>query len=144
MAGEKGDGLVATDASKMLVDAFCSAGGKGPRYAEVGMCIGKREDDARKTAHKYFRWSLTGWSVQAELPDTKSFEAASRHVTSENVAEQISCGPSVERHLAAVNKYVAAGFDHIVLTQVGPDQDYFLEVFQKELAPALRHKKKLA
>lgn len=107
------------------------------------MCIGKREDDARKTAHKYFRWSLTGWSVQAELPDTKSFEAASRHVTSENVAEQISCGPSVERHLAAVNKYVAAGFDHIVLTQIGPDQDYFLELFQKETRAGAPSRKRL-
>jgi hypothetical protein len=106
--------------------------------------MAKREDDARKTAHKYFRWALTGWPVQAELPDSKSFEAASRHVTPDNIAEQISCGPSVERHLSAVNKYIEAGFDHIVLTQIGPDQDYFLELFQKELAPALRHKKKAA
>jgi hypothetical protein len=82
--------------------------------------------------------------VQAELPDCKSFEAASRHITPDNIAEQISCGPSIERHLSAVNKYVDAGFDHIVLTQIGPDQDYFLESFQKELAPALRHKKRAA
>ena len=36
-------------------------------------------------------------------------------------------------------KYIDAGFDHIVLTQIGPEQDYFLEVFEKELAPALLH-----
>jgi hypothetical protein len=31
-----------------------------------------------------------------------------------------------------------------VLTQIGPEQDYFLEMFEKELAPALRAKKKAA
>jgi G6PDH family F420-dependent oxidoreductase len=144
LAGEKGDGLVATEAKKELIAAFRKAGGSGPRYAEVGMCCARREEDARRTAHKYFRWSVTGWPVQAELPDTKGFAAASRHVTPETVAEKITCGPSIERHLEAIKKYIDAGFDHIVLTQIGPEQEYFLEMFEKELAPALRHKKKAA
>jgi G6PDH family F420-dependent oxidoreductase len=144
LAGEKGDGLVTTEANKELVEAFRAAGGKGPRYAEVGMCCARSEEDARKTAHKYFRWSLTGWSVQAELPDTKGFEAASRYITPETAAEKITCGPSVERHLEAVRKYTDAGFDHIVLTQIGPEQGYFLEVFEKELAPALHEKKRIS
>jgi G6PDH family F420-dependent oxidoreductase len=136
LAAEQGDGLIATEASKELIDTFRKAGGKGPRYAEVGMCVAKSEEDARATAHKYFRWSVTGWPVQAELPDTKGFKAASEHVTPEQVAEQITCGPSIEGHLKAI--------DHIVLTQVGQDQDYFLEVFEKELGPALREKRKAA
>jgi hypothetical protein len=108
------------------------------------MCCARREEDARTTAHKYFRWSVTGWPVQAELPNTKAFEAASKHVAPETIAEQITCGPSPERHLKAIRKYVDAGFDHIVLTQIGPEQDYFLEMFEKEIAPALRSKKKAA
>ncbi len=50
----------------------------------------------------------------------------------------MSCGPSVERHLAAIDRYVRLGCDHIILTQVGPDQDFFLDLFEKKLAPALR------
>jgi G6PDH family F420-dependent oxidoreductase len=144
MAGEKGDGLMATEANKELIKAFSATGGTGPRYAEVGMCWGKSEADARKSAHKYFRWSLAGWPVQAELPDTESFAAASKHVTPENVAEKITCGPSVEQHVKAVRKFVDAGFDHIVLTQIGPDQESFLDMFERELAPALRERKKAA
>jgi G6PDH family F420-dependent oxidoreductase len=144
LAGEKGDGLVATEASKEIINAYRKAGGKGPRYVEMGMCWARREEEARQIAHKYFRWSMTGWSVQAELPDTKSFTAASEHVTPENVAQQITCGPTVERHLSAIKKYIDAGFDHIVLTQIGPEQGYFLEMFEKELAPALRHNTKAA
>jgi G6PDH family F420-dependent oxidoreductase len=135
IAAEKGDGLMATEPRKDLVEAF---GGKGPRYCEVNLCCAEREDAARETAHKYFRWSLTGWPVQAELPDTKGFDAASRNISPEAVAEMISCGPSVEKHLAAIGKYVKAGFDHITLVQVGPCQEYFFDLFQRELASALR------
>ncbi len=31
-----------------------------------------------------------------------------------------------ERHVAAVRAYVAAGYDHLVLLGVGPDQEGFL------------------
>jgi G6PDH family F420-dependent oxidoreductase len=134
-ARKKGDGLMATEPRKDIVEAF---GRKGPRYAEVAMCCAKREDDARTTAHKYFRWSMTGWPVQAELPNTKGFAAASKHITAEAVAEKISCGPSAERHLKAIRTFAEAGFDHIVLVQIGPDQDYFFDFFKRELAPALR------
>jgi G6PDH family F420-dependent oxidoreductase len=134
-AREKGDGLMATEPRKDIVEAF---GRKDPRYAEVAMCCAKREDDARTTAHKYFRWSMTGWPVQAELPDTKGFAAASKHIAPEAIAEKISCGPSAERHLKAIRTFTEAGFDHIVLVQIGPDQDYFFDFFKRELAPALR------
>jgi len=134
LAGEKGDGLMATEPRKDLIEAY---GGKGPRYCEVAMGCDQSEDKALTIAHKYFRWSLTGWPVQAELPDTKGF-AASNHISPEAVAEKISCGPAAEHHLEAIAKFIKAGFDHIVLVQIGPNQDYFLDLFEKELAPALR------
>ena len=43
-------------------------------------------------------------------------------------------------HSAAIDKYVRLGCDHIVLNQIGPDQDFFFEFFSKKLAPALRRK----
>lgn len=137
-AGEKADGLMATEAKSDLVEAFRSGGKTGPCYAEVSMCCAEREEDARNTAHRYFRWSLTGWPVQAELPDTKGFAAASQHFTPETVAQKITCGPSARMHIEAIEKYTQAGFDHIVLVQVGPDQDFFFDFFKRELAPRLR------
>lgn len=138
LAGRKGDGLVATEPRADLIEAFAGAGGSGARYAEVAICHAEREEDARATAHRYFRWSVTGWPVQAELPDTEGFAAASEHVTPETVAQTVSCGPSPERHLEAVDRYVQAGYDHIILLQIGPDQDRFFDLFERELAPALR------
>ena len=76
--------------------------------------------------------------MQAELPNTRGFAAATRHVTPEIVAQQVTCGPAAEVHLDAINRYVDAGYDHIILTQVGPRQAEFIEFFERQLAPALR------
>src|SRR5262245_39755476 len=43
-AREKGDGLMATEPRKDIIDAF---GREGPRYAEVAMCCAGKEADAR-------------------------------------------------------------------------------------------------
>jgi len=141
LAGRKGDALIVTEPRAELTEAFVSAGGSGPRYAEVALCYAQREEDALKTAHHYFRWSVTGWPVMAELPDTESFAAASRHVSPETVAQVVSCGPSPEHHLESINRFVQAGYDHIILVQVGPHQDAFLDFFEHELASALRDRK---
>jgi G6PDH family F420-dependent oxidoreductase len=138
LAAEKADGLVATEPRADIIDAFRSAGGTGPCYAEVTMCCASTEQKGRETAHRYFRWSLTGWPVQAELPDTKGFAAASSSVTAEDVGKMISCGPAASKHLEAIDAFVDAGFNHIILVQIGPEQDDFLDMFRKELAPALR------
>jgi G6PDH family F420-dependent oxidoreductase len=138
LSGRKGDGLIVTEPRADLVEAFLDAGGSGPRYAEVALCCAERYEDATATAHRYFRWSVTGWPVMAELPDTDSFAAASRHLSPETVAQFVSCGPSPERHLETVDRYIKAGYDHIILLQIGPDQDYFFDLFERALAPALR------
>lgn len=140
-AGEKGDGLMATEPNAELIKAFRGAGGSGPRYAEIAMCCGDSEDEAQKTAHRYFRWGATGWRVQPELPDTQAFAAASKYISPADLAQQVTCGPSPERHLEAIGRFADAGFDHIILVQIGPDQGYFFDYFNRELAPALRQRK---
>lgn len=141
LAADKADGMIVTEPEKQLLTAFTKAGGKGSRYAEVALCCGPSEEQARQTAHRYFRWSLAGWPVMAELPHDQAFAAASEHVTAEAVGKAISCGPSVDRHLEAIHEYIAVGCDHIILTQVGPDQDFFFDLFERKLAPALRARK---
>ena len=102
------------------------------------MCYAATEEEARRTAHRYFRWSVAGgWPVMTELPTTDSFAAATRHVSPEAVAQLVSCGPSPEQHLAAIDRSIQAGFDHVVLIQVGPDQQGFIDFFERELAPVL-------
>jgi alkanesulfonate monooxygenase SsuD/methylene tetrahydromethanopterin reductase-like flavin-dependent oxidoreductase (luciferase family) len=121
LAAGKADGLIVTEPEKDLVKAFTKAGGKGPRYCEVALCCAADEEQARKTAHSRHRWSLAGWPVLAELPHEEAFAAASEHIS-----------------LEAIDEFVAIGCDHIILTQIGPDQDFFFDLFERKLAPALR------
>jgi len=120
-----------------LIEAFRSAGGKGPLYAEVPMCYAASEDKAREIAHRFHRWSLAGGPVMPELPDTNTFAAASSYITPDDVAEEVSLGPSSEPHLKPIHDYIEAGFDHLVLTQIGPEQDPFFEFFERQLRPTL-------
>ena len=68
-----------------------------------------------------------------------SFEMASRTVREEDVATQMPCGPDLERHLAGIRQFEAAGFTHVALVQVGGDtQEQFIRWAATELLPALR------
>jgi hypothetical protein len=42
------------------------------------------------------------------------------------------------RHLAAIRRAERAGYDHVCVHQVGPDQDGFIRFFEAEVLPRLR------
>ncbi|WP_112249267.1 TIGR03557 family F420-dependent LLM class oxidoreductase [Kribbella monticola] len=138
IAGELGDALFATEPRKDLVTAYEQAGGDGRRYAEVPLAWAPTEDEAAESARRLFRFGLTGWKVQAELPNPVNFAAATELVTADHLREQFGCGPDVARHLEIATPFVEAGYDQLALINAGPDMDGFFDFFSKELGPALR------
>lgn len=70
-----------------------------------------------------------------ELPLPKHFEEAARLVTEDTVAENVVCGPDPRVHLAKLNEFFAAGFDHVCVHQVGPDQEGFFRFYAREILP---------
>ncbi|MDQ6698130.1 MAG: LLM class F420-dependent oxidoreductase [Actinomycetota bacterium] len=140
LAGRHADVMVAVEPDAQLGEMFDAAGGAGkPRVGQVPVCYDSDEGAARRRAHEQFRWFAGGWAVNAELPGTEGFEAASQFVREADVAEKIPCGPDVKRHVDAVQQFVDAGFDRIALVQVGGDQqDQFIDWAAEELLPALR------
>jgi G6PDH family F420-dependent oxidoreductase len=139
MAGELADLMIAVDPKRALGEAFDAAGGAGkPRVGQVPLCYDPDEEVARRRAHEQFRWFGGGWKVNSELPGPAAFAGASRFVRPEDVAKSIPCGPDVERHVAAIRKFVDAGFTHIALIQVGGDQqEQFIRWYADELRPSL-------
>jgi hypothetical protein len=60
-------------------------------------------------------------------------------VSEEDVSAQMPCGPDVQRHLAGIREFEAAGFTHLALIQVGGDtQEQFINWAATELLPTLR------
>ncbi|WP_454882431.1 TIGR03557 family F420-dependent LLM class oxidoreductase [Sphingomonas oryzagri] len=136
LAVEKADGIMATEANADLVNRF-RAKKQGPAYAEAVLSYAASEQDGLEQAHKTFRFSALGWPVNSELRDVDGFEAASKFVRPDDLAPLVAAGPDVDVHLAAIRKYIEAGFDRIVLTCPGQEQARFIAFFEKEIRPRL-------
>ena len=135
LAGRIGDGLITTAPKAELLKAY---GKKGPRVGQVTVCWAKDEKTARKTALEWWPTAAIPGDSSQELPLPSSFEDLAELVTEDALAEQVACGPDPEAHLAKIKPYFDAGFDHVYLHQVGPDQDGFLRFAEDELLPRLR------
>ncbi len=136
LSGRIGDGLCATTAERSLVEGFENAGGAGkPRYGQMTVCWAEDEASGRRTAHEYWAFSSLPGELGQELPTPTHFEQAVQLVTEEQVAESVVCGPDPERHLAKLREYVDAGFDHVYVHQVGPDQEGFLRFYERDVLP---------
>jgi G6PDH family F420-dependent oxidoreductase len=133
----KADGIMATDPKAELVDGYRKGRDGGAFYAEAVLAYAQSEEEGLRIAHERFRFSPLGWAVNSEIPTVAGFEAATQFVRKDDLKSAIAAGPKVEDHVAIVQKYVDAGFDHVVLTAPGPDQARFCEFFEKELRPAL-------
>jgi G6PDH family F420-dependent oxidoreductase len=138
LAAEKADGVMAVEPRAELVRDYRAAASRpGPCYAEVTLSYADSEATALKALHDRFRFGALGWSVMSEAPSVESFEAATKFIRPEDLADNAGLGPDPDSHLKAIAKYVDAGFDHIVLTGVGDDQAGFIDFFQRELKPRL-------
>ena len=137
LAGKVGDGFIGTGADRDLVEAYRAAGGDGPRYGQVTLAWAASEREGRRVAHEWWPTAALKGDVNQELPNPAQFTELAKIVTEDMVAEAISCGPDPAVHLAKIREYVDAGYDHVYLHQVGPDQDGFLEFAKRELLPAL-------
>jgi coenzyme F420-dependent glucose-6-phosphate dehydrogenase len=82
-------------------------------------------------------WASRASSTQ-DLPTPQHFEQAIQMVTEDDMAATVPCGPDVGRHVEMVQTFADAGFTHVYLQQVGPDQDGFFAFWERELQPALR------
>jgi G6PDH family F420-dependent oxidoreductase len=138
LAAELGDGLFATDPDPTIVEAFVAAGGTGPRYTEVPLAFGPDAETAAAHAHRTFRFGLLGWKVMSELPNPINFEAATAHITPDDVQAEFGCGPDADAHVAAAQPFVDAGFDHLALVNAGPDVDGFFAHVADGLAERIR------
>jgi len=136
LAGEHGDGLISTAPAVEVVKAYTGSGGDADRvYGQLTVCWGENKDDAVQTARTI--WPNAGLSGQLsqELALPLYFESATELVTPEIIQEQITCGPDPEPILEKIRNYADAGFTHVYLHQIGPDQAGFLEFAKREILP---------
>ncbi|GAA5207179.1 TIGR03557 family F420-dependent LLM class oxidoreductase [Microbacterium kyungheense] len=123
------DHMIAVEPDEKLVSAWeASHQGAGARkIGQVPISWDPDKEAAVDRAHDQFRWFGGGWAVNADLPTTAGFEAASCFVRPDDVAGSIACGPDLDELAAAAGPYLDAGFTDIAFVQVGDQaQDRFL------------------
>jgi G6PDH family F420-dependent oxidoreductase len=133
-AGRFGDGLITTSPDAELVQQFEAAGGKGkPRYGQLTVCWAESEAEARRTVHRIWPNSgLTG-ELSQELRTVVHFEQAVKMLKEEDTAEHIICGPDPIKHIEGIQKFIDAGYDHVYIHQIGPDQEGFFRFYKENV-----------
>jgi G6PDH family F420-dependent oxidoreductase len=137
LAGKIGDGLVGVGPGPVL-EVFDEAGGKGkPKYGQVTVCYAESQSEAKATALKWWPNAALEGELMQELPTPAHFEQATSWVDEDAIAQKIPCGPDPETHIQAIREYSDAGYTHVYVHQVGPDQASFFKFYEREVLPNL-------
>ncbi len=138
LAGRVGDAFVNTSPDREPIETFERAGGRGkPKYGQVTVCWAESQDEAAKTVHRIWPNAGLGGELSYELPLPRHFEQATENVTPDDLKEKLPLGPDPTRYVEAIKEMERAGYTHVYLHQIGPDQDAFFDFWQNELEPKL-------
>jgi G6PDH family F420-dependent oxidoreductase len=143
-AADWADGLITVnqphDTLRKVIAAYRDSGGKGPLRLQIHLCYAEdAEDDDTALAIAYEQWrtnclpTIVAWDL--ETPE--QFEAATRYVPPEAVAQNVHISADVGRHVGWLEEYLALGFDDLYLHHVGQDQDAFIDAFGAKVVPQL-------
>jgi G6PDH family F420-dependent oxidoreductase len=118
-----GDHMIAVAPDAELVTGWDAAHeGSSRKIGQVPISWDPDLETAVDRAHDQFRWFGGGWPVNADLPTPAGFEAASRFVRTDDVAESIACGPDLDELAESVRPFLEAGFTDIAIVQIGDEQ----------------------
>lgn len=137
LAGDVADGLIGVAPDPEAVSAYEHSGGRGPRIGQLHLCWAASDDAARRTAHAWWPQIALPPGATAELSRPEHFAELVEEIDVQRVAREVVLGPDPEPYRTAIGRFAAAGYDHVVLHQIGPDQAGFMEFCQRELLPVI-------
>ena len=138
LAANAGDGLIGVAPDKESIERYESAGGRGkPKYAEVQVCWHEDVAQARKIATEWWPNIAMGGQLGQDLALPSHYEAIAELVTEDQVAKTVACGPDPEVHLDNIKQFMAAGYDHLAIHQIGPEQSEFFSFYESQVLPKI-------
>jgi G6PDH family F420-dependent oxidoreductase len=137
LAARIGDGLIGTSPDAELTAEYDKLARRTmPKIAYTKVCWGPDEAQARRLMHELWPTSGLPGQLAQELATPELFEMSAELVDEEAAVGGTPCGPDVEPYLSMLREYERAGYDTLCLVQVGPDQQGWLDFWQRELQPA--------
>jgi G6PDH family F420-dependent oxidoreductase len=138
LAARSGDGVIATAPKSDITSTFEAEGGRGkPKLGMLHVCWAPSADEARSTAVEWWPNGGLGGELGQELPYPRHFEQATKSLPPEEITKHIPCGPDPSEHIAAIEEYAKAGFDHVYVHQIGPEQEGFFGFYAREILPKI-------
>jgi coenzyme F420-dependent glucose-6-phosphate dehydrogenase len=138
LAARIGDGLISTAPNREVVGKFRALGAPDkPRLGGFTVCVADDEGVARRRAFEHWPNAGLPGDLKQELALPEHFEEAVKLLDKERVADRVLCGADPERHFAKIEEYAEAGFDHVYVHQVGPDQEALFRFYQHEILPKI-------
>ncbi len=138
LAARIGDGFCMVTPDADAVQRFRSGGG-GDKTVQAGakVCWGSDEAACRATAHRLWPNESLPGELAMILPTPAHFEQASTLVTEDMVAENVPCGPDLDRHVEHLRQYADAGIDEVYVHQIGSDHEAFFDAYRESVLPKL-------
>jgi coenzyme F420-dependent glucose-6-phosphate dehydrogenase len=134
LAGRIGDSLVNVMPKPNIVKKFEESGGKDkPRYGKVTACWAPSKEAAKKTAIDAWPNALVEGSASQELPLPKDFELLVEGRDADELEGRLVLGNDPDEYVEQLEWYGNAGYTHVYVHQIGPDQDGFLKFAKSEL-----------
>jgi hypothetical protein len=116
-------------------DFAASGGGDKPRYGQLTVCYGEDRDEAVRTALEYWPNAAIKGQAGSDLPLPLHFEQLAMMVREEDIEQVVVCGPDPEQHMGKIREFADAGYDHVYVHQVGPNQEAFFQFYGREILP---------
>lgn len=144
--GSWAPGLVTTASSttalKEIVQAFRTHGGAGkPVYLKVQLAYAHTDEEALTTAHDQWRNNIFQGTVLGDLRTVEQFDALGELVTPDEVAAKVRVSSDLKQHTDWLLGDLELGVDHLILHQVGRNQQLFIQDFAREVLPKLNTRK---
>ena len=97
------------------------------------------ETDAEAMRHAMVEWPNGGMRFpKSDIRSPYELEQIAKMVRPEDFAGRMTISADPDLHRADIQRYLDLGFDRIYLHNVGRNQQQWLEVFGKDVLPALR------
>jgi len=136
LAGEIGDGLIGVTPDGNIVDVFRSTSpSPGRVVGQLHVSLAADLDTARESAWTWWPHAVVPPSLLGELARPEEFEAVADAIGPAGIDKAVVCATGAAPVIAAIDRFVGAGFDTVYLHQVGPDQARLAAMANGELFP---------
>jgi len=136
------DGLITVNAEldqlRRMIDAYRTAGGRGPLHLQVHLSWAPDEAQAEAIAHEQWRSNVFPPPACWDIDSVATFDAVSQDVPLERVRQVVNISSDLGWHTAQLAAYAELGFDEIALHHVGQKQEEWIETFGAKVLPQLQ------